>query len=486
MKTIICACVAVGLIPFSLLAQGLEQKLPSKSLIEDFEILERHLKTVHPGLYTYHDEEEFDSIFSTYKQKFQKDLSPMEFYREIGTLIEVIGDAHTEIEPPESFYESLNNEYQVFPISTLWLDATLYTLKDFSDTPQTQAGDEIISINEVDAKEAFRELRRYVPRDGKNVSSPNHTLSGIFGQLRNYYASLYGTPEIFRLKVRSKNGEIKNIRVEGLKYKDIYQKYDAEAAARPQKARTLPLSLSLQENVAILTVESFHPGVIKDAKQSYKKFFKQSFKTIREKNIEHLILDLRGNGGGSEIVFIELAKYLLKQPFRAYKQLHTITDRIPQAELYLEQDYIQYLERKESKRLKKIGDVYIPQNEIGTSTVEVAKETFNGDLLVLIDGKTSSAAGDFCGLLDSFDRASFMGEESGGNPYVNTAGNRFTLVLPNSKLQIIIPNLLYTINHTGPNEGHGMIPDYPVEPGIEDLLSSRDIVLDKALELMQN
>lgn len=471
------------LISFSYFATGqnLEQKVALNYLIEDFEILEHNLKAIHAGLYNYKSPVQFEEIFATYKIQLTEDLTPLEFYKNIGTLSESIADVHTEIEPPESFYDALKSDWLVFPLSVSWINEKLYVLDDFSDENANTLGQEIISINGLSANEVFRNIRKYVSRDGKNLTSPNSTLSGVLGQFRIYYASLYGNPDKFDLELSDAEGKTQEISIKALKIKSIYSKYEQREVGKLKENANPKLAFELKENVAILTVRSFHPGQIKNKGQNFKKFFKQSFKSIEKSGAKRMIIDIRGNGGGHEVVFAELFSYLTDQAFTPYRQLHTITDKIPNPELYLEQREIAGLEKWASKNLKKQGNIFLSMNELGTQSISPKKNTFTGELLVLIDGKSSSATGDFTGLLKASNRAKFIGEEAGGNPFVNTAGKRFTLVLPHSGLQIIIPTLLYTINYEEVNDGHGVMPDYPIQLEIKDVLEKKDKVMEFAM-----
>lgn len=467
------------------ISQDLDRKISSEDLVQDFETLSYQLKHVHAGLYTYHSPAAFDEIFQSYKNQLSYDMNPLEFYKIIGPLISDIGDVHTEIEPPESFYDRLNTEAKVFPLSVSWIQEKLYILDDFSEEQWDLIGKQVLSINGVDANEVFTFIRKYVPRDGQNLTSPNHALSGVFGQFRNYYASLYGHPETFELSLRDSEGREESVTVKGKKYRAIYDRYDEKYAGVEKESQKPKLAFEIKDQVAILTVKSFHPGQIKDRGQKFKKFFKQSFQSIHASGVKELILDIRGNGGGHESVFIELYRYLSDQAFQAYKQLHTITQTIPNKELYLEKGEIAYIEKQASKKMQKEGELFLSLDEMGTQLITPYKNAFQGKLYVLIDGKSSSAAGDFTGLVQSFDRAVFVGEEAGGNPYMNTAGSVLTLVLPKSGLQILIPVLLYTINNAGTNDGHGVRPDHPIELSIEDVLSKKDKAMDFTFSLIE-
>lgn len=462
--------------------QNTPSTISTKNLKADLELLVLNLKTVHAGLYTYHSKEKFDEIFQDYQNLINRDMTAMEFYRTIGTLTQEVGDAHTEIEPPESFYDTLNHSSPVFPISVKWLNEKLYAITDFSDEQIVPPGTHITAINGIPSKDIYEKIRAYVPRDGQNLTSPNHTLSGTFGQFRNYYAAIYGTPKSFTLEIRDSNDKSNSINIKGLKYQTIFDKYDALKAKNKSKVSNKPLQFEIKDQVAILKVKSFHPGQVKEAGQNYKKFFKKAFKKIRKSKVNKLVIDIRGNGGGHQSVFIELFKYLTHKPFQAYRQLSTSTDKIPNPELYLEKEEIADIERWASKNLTPQKDRYLVKNELGIHPTNPKKKNYSGPLYILIDGASSSAAGDFSGLVKADDRAIFIGEETGGNPYSNTAGNRLTLVLPHSQLQIIIPTLLYEINIKEQNDGHGMKPDHAIFLSIDDYLQQKDKAMEYILK----
>jgi len=468
---------------FSAFGQQVDQRIAVDDLKKDFEILRSSLEDIHPGLYNYHSKQEFDSIFLAYKQLINSDLQSLEYYLRMGSLLKEIGDVHTDIEPPESYYDSLNNHWQIFPVSVQWVDEKLYVIRDFSDEQTAISGDQILTINGISAQEVFLNIRQYVPRDGYNLTSPNHILSGEFGQFRNFYPAIYGTPDSYQLEVLKSNGNKEWINVNGITYPRIFEKNEESKSIVKNQSPNKHLQFEIRDQVGILKVQSFHPEFIKEGKQKYKKFFKQVFKRIKKSEVEKLIIDIRGNRGGHESVFLELFKYLADKPFSAYRQLSTVTDKVPNREFFLDQGKIAYLEKSAQKRLIKQGDIFVRTGGIGLKTIQPKRKNYQGAVSILIDGRTSSAAGDFSGLVKAHNRAIFIGEETGGNPFINTAGMRLTLELPHSGIRIFIPTLLYTINHTGRNVGQGMQPDYPIELTIEDILSKKDKVLDFALSL---
>jgi hypothetical protein len=57
--------------------------------------------------------------------------------------------------------------------------------------------------------------------------------------------------------------------------------------------------------------------------------------------------------------------------------------------------------------------------------------------------------------------------------------------LPNTRIQIRIPLVLYTVAVDGYPKDRGIVPEVPVSPTIEDLLACRDPVMDRAMRYLE-
>lgn len=81
-------------------------------------------------------------------------------------------------------------------------------------------------------------------------------------------------------------------------------------------------------------------------------------------------------------------------------------------------------------------------------------------------------------------RVTFVGEEAGGAYLGNTSGFEAEVVLPNSGLVLYLPLVGYYLAATEDvDPRHGVVPDYPVAPTIEDLIAGRDPVWEKGFAL---
>ena len=187
---------------------------------------------------------------------------------------------------------------------------------------------------------------------------------------------------------------------------------------------------------------------------------------------------------------IELFAHLHPEPFTFYKDVYSWKQRIPNKHLYPDLDFI-------SKRLfsvifKKKGEYYRP-NWIarlgglkGLKKSKPNKPYYDKQVYVLTDSGSFSATGEITGLIKSYNRAIFIGEEPGGNAYQNTSGITETMVLPNSKVRVDIPFWLWIMNVEFENTGHGVIPDHIVRQSIEDRINKKDTVMEYTLNLIKS
>ena len=102
-----------------------------------------------------------------------------------------------------------------------------------------------------------------------------------------------------------------------------------------------------------------------------------------------------------------------------------------------------------------------------------------------MNGGSFSTTCEFLSNLHYRKRASFVGEEAGGGYYGNTSGRFVRVILPNTKVQVIVPLRTYYLAVKDGNPNRSILPDYEVKPSINDVLSGNDILMARAIELAQ-
>lgn len=197
------------------------------------------------------------------------------------------------------------------------------------------------------------------------------------------------------------------------------------------------------------------------------------------KDAPALIIDLRGNGGGTTPR--ELIDALMDRPYRSSGQatpLHVgvwkvwggFFDEINQSKNPPRDAYYGYMEAM--KDLSHQGMFFQPG-----LPVKPQNPTFKGKVIILIDRFVFSAAEDFCIPFKDNRRALFIGETSCGS-----TGQPYGFTFPNG-MRFQVSTKRDCFPDGSPFEGVGIIPDIDLPMTITDLRSDTDQMLEKALSL---
>lgn len=224
-----------------------------------------------------------------------------------------------------------------------------------------------------------------------------------------------------------------------------------------------------QDKVAYIKVPAFQP----------EEFEQDALKQLeRFKEAKNLILDLRGNGGGSTPS--KLIEALMDRPYRgaawttpqhtaAFKVWGSYVDELdkdpkaPHDETY-----------GELSTLRDLGTgVYFSPS----AWTKPKSTLFRGRLFILIDRDVFSAGEDCCIPFKDNHRATIIGEQTGGS-----TGQPYSVSFPNG-MNFRVSSKRDIFPDGSPFEGVGIIPDVNIPTTIETLRSGKDIVLEKALEL---
>ena len=119
---------------------------------------------------------------------------------------------------------------------------------------------------------------------------------------------------------------------------------------------------------------------------------------------------------------------------------------------------------------------------------KVSKSNFEGEIYVLVNGASFSAASSLARYLKEYSNATIIGEEGGGRYEGFVAGSKQHLSLPNSQIKLAIPRYLnyFPKSQKQTTSNRGIIPDYEVKHRIQDYIKGTDPVKSKALSMALN
>jgi C-terminal processing protease CtpA/Prc len=247
--------------------------------------------------------------------------------------------------------------------------------------------------------------------------------------------------------------------------------------ARPKRAlgscvgKPAEVEPSLRFSHAGRIAELVLPGFGADLSEEYASWFD----SLARRRTQVLIIDLRDNGGGLDSNGSRLVAHLNRAPFPYYDSIQVNTLHPPAP--YQEFGALLApwrIERQVDGRLLFTGHT-------GLGVQQPRTPTFTGEVVVLVNGGTFSAASEVAAVLAAQGRATFIGEEAGGAANGNTAGVTAHLTLPHSRIRVQVPMMRYDVVAPGLAHGRGVHPAVPIHASLADVVAGRDPVRERAI-----
>lgn len=329
MKNVQLLFLALLFFQLNLLGQTnyeLEKTFSPEALKEDISILKYNFETIHPGLYNYTPKEDFDAFYTQLESQLNEPMREIDFYRIINPVITLIRNGHTKMVPSDAYVKWMREDVLLFPFDVYWSKGQLYVYRNLSEDENIPVGSVIDAVEGRAATELFQSMADRITRDGFNTSAPEHEAAEGF---KSYYLINEGASGEFSIDITTPAGESMTIKSKGIPYKDIKKMREERYGPLSKSvwSSDLPaLEFKIDGEIATMTIRTFSNSFVKKKKkQRFKKFYKNAFEQVEAAGIKHLILDLRGNGGGDPMPTIELFAHLYPEPFTFYKEVTATT-----------------------------------------------------------------------------------------------------------------------------------------------------------------
>lgn len=455
------------LLPLIALSQ---KRLTNEQVLEDYKILKNVLTKGHPTLYEYTSKSKWDSLFTDFeKNKITTIDNNNDFYKSITELTDYVRDGHLIVMRPQ-----LDSVPNLFPLWLKIINKKLYTDTDDFDIP---VGSEIISIDGLNAKELRNRFMKYAPTDGFNETKKDRQIEMEFSILHFYE---FGAKPTYQVEYRTPSNEVITSTIESQTFESIGKRFTKRNSflARKTLSKKGPHLYFIDSiSTAVLTLNSFNLDV-----ERFKIALVDIFKNIKQKRAKNLIIDIRQNEGGYPLNTIKAFSYITNEPFKQQVSSYVTTDTLP------EEQYSQNLVngytyetffKKYYQNTEKTKNGWKSITDENEPLMIPHKKRFEGEVYVLIGGKTFSAGSSFA-LFCKNQGIILVGEETGGSYYTQTGGYPIIYTLPNSKIKVLISFVKisrYTKDETV-IKGSGIVPDIEIPLTVKDLIDDKDSQLD--------
>ena len=454
---------------------NLNKKYSRQQLQEDFSLLRNILEKKHPSLYWYTSKDSMDMYFDKYYRAIQDSMTEQQFgWKILAPLTDKIHCGHTSFGMSKAYNRwATNKRFPSFPlVLKCWNDTMAVTGNLNRKDSVFKRGTLVTAINGLHNKELVQTMFGYMTEDGVANNVNYLRLSNSFPY---YHRNIFGLSKQYQVQYLDSAGKEQTVMIPLFQFpKDstkrtggaplVKKSRQERKQQRLQEARSLAIDTT--NNTAVITLNTFSTGGLR-------KFFRQTFRYIKQTGISSVVLDIRSNGGGKINLSTLLTKYVTRVPFRVADTSFAVAKTLGPYTKYIKGRAINniglfFLTKRKRDGLYHFGlwerKFYRPKKI----------NHFSGDLYVLTNGLTFSASALFCNAVKGQPGIKLVGEETGGGWYGNNGIMIPDITLPNTRLRVRLPLFrLVQYKHVA-KDGHGIMPDIYIGTNYEALVKGFD------------
>jgi C-terminal processing protease CtpA/Prc len=445
----------------------------------DASILRQTYEAFDPGLYRYNTAAQMDDHFSQLDAALARDRDVRSAYLDISRFTSAIKCGHCYpnfFNQPPAIAAELFQGHDRVPFYFVWIDRRMIITRNFSTDVHLSPGTEVESINGLPVGNILAALMPLVRADGSNDAKRIDELS-VQGDDRYeafdvYFPLVYpqhSTTMHLHLKVA--DGSEHDAEVEALTYQQRIAPIQASLSAQHGGSSPLWSLQFIDDRTAYLKMPTWD---VYDSKWDWKKFLNDAFARLDRVKPERLIIDLRGNEGGSDVGSVLLSHFVQSQlNLDAYVRLVRFRSVTPELRPYLSTWDSSFYDLGKSAAVYDAQRFELMPNDGEDATlIQPIVPRYGGQIYVLVDASNSSATFNFDSVVQQHHLGSLVGTPTGGNRRGIDGGAFFFVTLPNSHIEVDVP-LIGTFP-TQPQPDAGLLPDVPVKRTAADIAAGND------------
>jgi C-terminal processing protease CtpA/Prc len=475
----VCKVISCLLFTFLILSFSKDEKEIINQK-RDFKILQDLLKSKEGKLDLHISEDSINSVFDKVYSQLEDKKTLIELYKLFSFSVSRLQCGHTDLAISPRLISEWVKEQKSLPLDYVLVGKKLFVneldkldlkmfakgvknIKNYKSIPKNS---EITKIDGKSVDELIHEFGMSISSDEDQWDFRYFKSAQLFEFYRTIYSEKKDSIEVSYIKNKDTSTIYLKLGYPAIRtlFKRI-QKFDKE---EEKKLKNHGKFSFIKSKYAYFRFLSFRESFGK----SYEKFLENSFKDIKRKKVDKLIVDVRGNLGGQlQSLFMSyilgpnvyLGKYKLNKPFKRFtnKRINKLDKNFR-------------IHKKFTKKNRKFTRKY-PHYDGEIYTQSINEEyRFNGKIIVVTDEGSFSASSILACHLKTLAKAKIVGQQAGGSFYAGNAGT-LKAKLPYTGFHLYVnPNTFYT-NLTlreGEDPSYIKKPDFevvPINPKIKKL-----------------
>jgi C-terminal processing protease CtpA/Prc len=409
--------------------------LTQKQAVADLDYLVRQVVKLHPDPFKHTPKEFFDSNLAIMKDGLPSQISRCQFSLLIAKLLASLRDSHTTLplyESPDftTFHKSGNG---VFPLQMRFSDGQM-TIREWLDNETNRnlkKGDIITTVNDEPMESLIERYAGYISAE---------TTVQQYWQLEQLFPVIHfldkGHIDRYQITFQEPNCNTKKEILTPVKWNSSTFFFGIT-----DRKDLFTFSFYEQKKICLFKAQTFFNGV----RDIFIKKLSELISQIEHEGTTILIVDLRGNGGGSGSFGWRILARTLQNPVRS-------------ASKYSKRTY-KLLKSPKTEILN--FEWLLPNYE----TITPDRDAWQGNLVLLCDRFTASAAVDTAVIVKDNKAGLIVGEETGGR--ASYFADVYTVILPNSRLKFLVPTS-YFMRPAKFDDGKGVLPDLQLDVTLND------------------
>lgn len=460
------------------------QNLTPAQTREDMGYLKRKLDLLHPGMGYYTPQPRMEQLYDSLYNRLTAPMDYQEFYHHVSPFVAALKDGHTNLNHQKHYF-SKHTRY--IPFFIRLVESHYFISHNVSADTSLRRGTELLTINNRTISDLHHELMNadHSGSDGDNLTGRQQW---SLVQFADYYAAWYGSTDSISITYRyTGDTTIRRTHLPCPTLREfrstMRERYGAEIDRLAKQSNLSVRVVDTLTRTAVLRVSSFMGLKKKDPFQwAFNRRLKRAFKQLRDDNVQNLVVDMQGNGGGIVLNSARLLRYWMPKRFRMMEQ--ETMKRAARSELITRWNPVSALNFSLQYKTDHAGGF---SSRSGHRRYRpYYKDAFKGNLYFLMNGASFSAATTVLAKTLDAGIGTFIGEASGSAYWGDFAGHFKTITLPNSRLQVRIPlkKMTHAVAADRAN-GFTVEPDFTITRSYDDLMTNRDYVLDYTLQLIR-